>query len=336
MIVECPECSTQFNLPADRVTTRGSKVRCSKCSKTFRVRLSADGNAEVFQKSEGVADPPTQDVADLFDESFAEELDFAMQSTQFSAPGGGTQEVDPRRTMIGLPASNRDEPRSKSAAPDYNPFPFAALDEPKSHTPMPKRASSPTPMPQRKTAPTPTGIDLFDGEDPSLATSTSTVMLDDPFSEIFDEPQAPVAPAAASNEMLSPSLPKLGRTAPQAVAPAPRPEPTLKKPLVSALPVDDVPNEAEILGNQASDFGPAEDLVDPSFGQDTYFDPDAGRPVVAAPPAAAAPPRAAAAARPAPAPKPAAKAAPQARPLAIDDELDLAPHRIGGGGFRSS
>jgi len=87
MIVECPECSTRFSLPPDRVTTRGSKVRCSKCNHTFRVRLGSAGTAEVYYKNEGVADPPTQDLADLFDESFAEDLDLGFSNTLFSSPG---------------------------------------------------------------------------------------------------------------------------------------------------------------------------------------------------------------------------------------------------------
>jgi predicted Zn finger-like uncharacterized protein len=49
MIVRCPECSTGFKLPADRVGPKGAKVRCTKCDHVFRVRV-VDGEPEIFYK----------------------------------------------------------------------------------------------------------------------------------------------------------------------------------------------------------------------------------------------------------------------------------------------
>ncbi len=316
MIVECPECSTRFSLPPDRVTTRGSKVRCSKCNHTFRVRLSAAGAAEVYYKNEGVADPPTQDLADLFDESFAEDLDLGFDNTLFSTPGNtedpvDDDEVDPRKTMIGLPSTNREESHSKSAAPDYNPFPFAPA----------KAAVKPVDKPVER-APEPVapagGIDLFDGGTAALPAVKVQSMVD-PFADVFDEVEKVDAPLS------------------RAPTPSPvEPKPTYKKPLMSSLPLDDLPDEHEILGNQASDFGPVEDLVDPSFGQENFYDPNAAAEAPA--PAPAPVPARAAAPRPAGRPAPAAaqqqpkRVAP--RSVDISDEFDAAPHRIGGGGFQ--
>ncbi len=37
MIVKCEQCQTRFKIPDDKVTDKGVKVRCTKCSHTFRV-----------------------------------------------------------------------------------------------------------------------------------------------------------------------------------------------------------------------------------------------------------------------------------------------------------
>jgi predicted Zn finger-like uncharacterized protein len=37
MIVKCEQCQTRFKIPDDKVTDKGVKVRCAKCSHTFRV-----------------------------------------------------------------------------------------------------------------------------------------------------------------------------------------------------------------------------------------------------------------------------------------------------------
>ncbi len=49
MIVRCPECSTGFKLPKDRVGPKGAKVRCTKCDHVFRVRITND-EPEIFYK----------------------------------------------------------------------------------------------------------------------------------------------------------------------------------------------------------------------------------------------------------------------------------------------
>lgn len=51
MIVECPSCSTRFNLDESRIGERGAKVRCSVCSHSFVVhaRITMDEITEVDQ-----------------------------------------------------------------------------------------------------------------------------------------------------------------------------------------------------------------------------------------------------------------------------------------------
>lgn len=50
MIIACPACSTGFNLPEAHLRTKGAKLRCSKCSHVFRVRLGANGQPEIFYR----------------------------------------------------------------------------------------------------------------------------------------------------------------------------------------------------------------------------------------------------------------------------------------------
>lgn len=50
MIIRCPECETGFQLPAEQVTPKGVKVRCSKCAHVFRIRSSDGEDPEIFYR----------------------------------------------------------------------------------------------------------------------------------------------------------------------------------------------------------------------------------------------------------------------------------------------
>jgi predicted Zn finger-like uncharacterized protein len=56
MIVKCEQCQTRFKIPDDKVTDKGVKVRCTKCSHTFRVTrdmaqpAAAPAGADPFAK----------------------------------------------------------------------------------------------------------------------------------------------------------------------------------------------------------------------------------------------------------------------------------------------
>lgn len=65
MIVSCEKCSTKFKIPDEKVTEKGVKVRCTKCSHTFRVSKPASGAAtttgpldDPFAKFGGSGAPP--------------------------------------------------------------------------------------------------------------------------------------------------------------------------------------------------------------------------------------------------------------------------------------
>ncbi len=56
MIIQCPDCSTGFNLPDKHITPKGAKLRCSKCSYVFRVRRNTpESEIEFFFKPEDEA-----------------------------------------------------------------------------------------------------------------------------------------------------------------------------------------------------------------------------------------------------------------------------------------
>lgn len=42
MIVQCPDCSSRFRLPDDKLKAGGTKVRCSRCQKVFTVMPGYD------------------------------------------------------------------------------------------------------------------------------------------------------------------------------------------------------------------------------------------------------------------------------------------------------
>ena len=56
MIIRCPECSTGFNLPDERVSEKGVKLRCSRCSHVFRVRAGEGDDVEIFYQDEDNAE----------------------------------------------------------------------------------------------------------------------------------------------------------------------------------------------------------------------------------------------------------------------------------------
>jgi predicted Zn finger-like uncharacterized protein len=329
MVVECPECGTSFQLPTDKLSSKGSKLRCSKCGHTFRVRLNAAGTAEIFykEKNENVGEPPTQELSDLFDDPDGFDAMFS-KAGQVRVHPEESDEVDPRSTVVGRPTSGRvaadpespnrtafgppaavEETRSKSASQSYNPFPFAGA----------VKTTSPSTGLQEPS------INLFEDEDEEPApTFTPTA---DPFGDAFAASPAPESPIEETPSILQAGSPKLPAASAAVLKPL---QPG--KPLGVTLP--DAPEPQQAQG--ADLFGSIEDMVDPSFGEETpSFDPNLGR--VVAPPTAAAPPRTMGpptGQRPAMAP-PAAAPRPQAAPVVGGLEADpILPHRIGGGGFQ--
>lgn len=75
MIVKCEQCQTRFKIPDDKVTDKGVKVRCTKCSHTFRVTrdmaqpatvtvpaIATPSAADPFARFGAPAQPPDAEV----------------------------------------------------------------------------------------------------------------------------------------------------------------------------------------------------------------------------------------------------------------------------------
>lgn len=92
MIVACPNCTTKYNLPDDKVPADGVKVKCSKCSHLFKVApppATPEEEVEVLLDDAGSREPE-QDKSSDFDAAFEE-----------AVAGGGEPEED---------ASDEDDP----------------------------------------------------------------------------------------------------------------------------------------------------------------------------------------------------------------------------------
>lgn len=55
MIVKCEQCQTRFKIADDKVTEKGVKVRCAKCSHTFRVSRSPEASVGVAETGDPFA-----------------------------------------------------------------------------------------------------------------------------------------------------------------------------------------------------------------------------------------------------------------------------------------
>lgn len=153
MIVQCPECTTEFKLPAHKVSETGVKLRCSKCGHVFRCRAGAEGTAEIFynesdlDRNAGLTESSAAEATSTDDDA-SPEIPGATayapsRSADAHAPDAAQEEaVDEavgNSTQFGLPTSAVLKPKkasisaklplrhSRSASSDYNPFPHANL-----------------------------------------------------------------------------------------------------------------------------------------------------------------------------------------------------------------
>ncbi|MBC17866.1 MAG: hypothetical protein CL942_12530 [Desulfovibrio sp.] len=73
MIVTCPNCTTRYNLPDDKVPPGGAKVKCSKCAHVFKAGLPpASPEEEVESLLENDSPAPEAGAGDDFDATFDE------------------------------------------------------------------------------------------------------------------------------------------------------------------------------------------------------------------------------------------------------------------------
>lgn len=162
MIVKCEQCQTRFKIPDDKVTDKGVKVRCTKCSHTFRV-------------TRDMAQPPTA-AAPGAPDPFA----------KFGAPPDPPGEVTrPGVFSLGVEATRTE----KRSAPAYAPSP-AYPSSPPAHGGVPFDFGSLSPP--GSTSPTVPVVAAYPPAPPTGAASPFD------FAAIARPPSAPGAPNAGS------------------------------------------------------------------------------------------------------------------------------------------
>ena len=123
MIVKCEQCQTRFKIPDDKVTDKGVKVRCTKCSHTFRVTrdmaqpatgvnpaLAPPASADPFARFGAPASPPDAEV---------------------TRPGVFTLGVEATRKLAAPPYPPPAAPAPSTAVP----FDFGSLTPPGASSP---------------------------------------------------------------------------------------------------------------------------------------------------------------------------------------------------------
>lgn len=93
MIVTCPNCETNYNLPDEKIPAGGAKVKCSKCAHVFKVELPPPSPEEEF---EALLEDETPDAGEAFDETFedvAAGADAAVGETTTPAEDDRADEV---------------------------------------------------------------------------------------------------------------------------------------------------------------------------------------------------------------------------------------------------
>lgn len=297
MIVRCPECSTGFKLPKDKITTKGVKLRCSKCSHVFRIRSTDDGDTEIFytDAEDGPPESSPDEKDDVVEDAVGSKTQFGMPNVNKDDAGADSDDADAdSEDTQAEPEHEESGAASRSANPDYNPFPHAGDSiKPKTES---RFDSSTGALKQDESQDEPAqsdddveadpmaddDIDLFDEDDED----DDFVIEDDPFEGAFDDQneegetektmQAP-GPAAARGEdsgEISEHDDVEESTIDEPSEAAQKQE--AQKPQMDEVPTDD--DSAFWSQQQETGFGSAEDMVDPEFGEDgAYFDPQHGK-----------------------------------------------------------
>jgi predicted Zn finger-like uncharacterized protein len=320
MIVRCPECSTGFKLPKEKITTKGVKLRCSKCSHVFRIRSTDDGDTEIFYTDADGGPPESDSDDEVVSDSKGSKTQFGMPNVN-----KGEQDSGPVAGAGGAAAASADEDAdeeseeeedvdeaaaSRSAQPDYNPFPHAGdsikpkkesrfqsssakLEEDASDDEDDGEEASDEPPGDAQAEQQEEGIDLFDDdEDEELEVE------EDPFEGAFDEDaisgdsektMQAAGPAATKDKKEQQREAATASDDEASQQPASQPakkdqgrqasgqaDATQQGPEMDEVPTDD--DSAFWSQQQESGFGSAEDMVDPSFGEDgAYFDAQQGK-----------------------------------------------------------
>jgi predicted Zn finger-like uncharacterized protein len=221
MIVKCDQCQTRFKIPDEKVTEKWVKVRCTKCSHTFRVKKGPDGTAiivggpapapggTVTQTAPAPPAPVSASTATVSENPFA----------QFAPP----------------PAISGDDPFNKPTRVAPAPLPPAAAARPPFVGP-----TSPPAQPLQVTARAPYA-DLKPTATPGMSMSAVTVRAPTPGPDLEAGPTDPAASFGLVGTSTSPGMPGpasalLTATPAQAPMPADSGPPSGGYPLASSGP----------------------------------------------------------------------------------------------------
>src|SRR5690349_1634501 len=190
MIVKCENCQTRFKIPDDKVTEKGVKVRCTKCSHTFRVKRGADGSALIVPSAPSAVPP----VAAVPENPFA----------QFAPPPGG--DMFSKETRV-APMPTRPEPATERGAIPPPPTPEIT-----------RRGPAPTDVTVRAPVPTRDALAEVFGLEPDALTNPAAVFGGKVSSSARTDPAAIYGGSGggALPPSQAPSLPPIPPSAPPA------------------------------------------------------------------------------------------------------------------------
>lgn len=134
MIVQCPNCTTKFKFPDDKVKS-GVKVRCSKCKNVFELDIDASGAQAPAPGPTAAPTPPPPKPAPAPaapDEkfNFGDDIDFSDKQEESTERKPTTPAQKDYATGVGDIKISEDEPRA-APPPRREPAPAPAPPKPR-------------------------------------------------------------------------------------------------------------------------------------------------------------------------------------------------------------
>jgi predicted Zn finger-like uncharacterized protein len=185
MIVKCEQCQTRFKIPDDKVTDKGVKVRCTKCSHTFRV-------------TRDMAQPATAAAPAASADPFA----------RFGAVPSDPADAEVTRPgvfALGVEATRNPDVPGKRAAPAAVPFDFGSLSPPTGVNSAPTVPAVPAYVPPSAPASSPFDFAAI-AKPAAVAPAAAPAAFD--FSN-FAAPTQPLAPLPQVRPNAAPAAPPL-------------------------------------------------------------------------------------------------------------------------------
>lgn len=91
VVIECPNCGTRYQLPADTIGPQGRQVACAHCGEAW--------------KAKAIAQPEAADADDIFDDAAESELDAQFGAAQAAAAEDDPDREDRERTLAEIRAA---------------------------------------------------------------------------------------------------------------------------------------------------------------------------------------------------------------------------------------